>query len=57
VLDFERAGARVVTSLDVSCLMHLSGVSRRQRRPLDFMHIAEVLRGRPLPRGASEGRA
>lgn len=50
VLDFERTGARVVTSLDMSCLMHLSGVSRRQQRPLDFMHIAEVLRGRPLPR-------
>jgi L-lactate dehydrogenase complex protein LldE len=56
VLDFERAGARVVTSLDVSCLMHLSGVSRRQQRPLDFMHIAEVLRGRALPRPESEGR-
>lgn len=55
VLDFERAGARVVTSLDMSCLMHLSGVSRRQRRPLDFMHIAEVLRGRPLPPARMEG--
>jgi L-lactate dehydrogenase complex protein LldE len=51
--DFERAGARVVTSLDVSCLMHLSGVSRRQGRPLEFMHIAEVLRGRPVPSAPS----
>jgi L-lactate dehydrogenase complex protein LldE len=49
VLDFESAGADVVTSLDMSCLMHLSGVSRRQRRPLEFMHIAEVLLGRPPP--------
>jgi L-lactate dehydrogenase complex protein LldE len=47
LLDFERAGADVVTSLDMSCLMHLSGLSRRQRRPLEFMHIAEVLVGNP----------
>jgi L-lactate dehydrogenase complex protein LldE len=57
VLDFERAGAQVVTSLDMSCLMHLSGVSRRQRRPLEFMHIAEVLRGRPLPSSRAQGAA
>lgn len=56
--DFERAGAHVVTSLDMSCLMHLSGVSRRQRGPLEFMHIAEVLLGRPLPSAPqSEARA
>jgi L-lactate dehydrogenase complex protein LldE len=53
VLDFERAGTDVVTSLDMSCLMHLSGVSRRQRRRLEFMHIAEVLMGRPMPTGGS----
>jgi L-lactate dehydrogenase complex protein LldE len=54
LLDFESAGAEVVTSLDMSCLMHLSGVSRRQRRRLEFMHIAEVLVGRPLPVPALE---
>jgi L-lactate dehydrogenase complex protein LldE len=47
--DFERAGADVVTSLDMSCLMHLSGLSRRQKGPLEFMHISEVLMGRPIP--------
>lgn len=47
VADFERAGADVVTSLDVSCLMHLSGLARRRGRALRFMHIAEVLLGRP----------
>jgi L-lactate dehydrogenase complex protein LldE len=55
ILDFERAGASVVTSLDMSCLMHLSGLSRRQKRPLEFMHIAEVLMGRPIPAGAMRG--
>jgi L-lactate dehydrogenase complex protein LldE len=52
MLAFERAGADVVTSLDMSCLMHLSGLSRKQRRPLEFMHIAEVLMGRPIARDA-----
>jgi L-lactate dehydrogenase complex protein LldE len=27
----------------MSCLMHLDGLIRRQRRPLRVMHIAEVL--------------
>jgi L-lactate dehydrogenase complex protein LldE len=49
VLDFESAGAQVVTSLDMSCLMHLSGLARRGQRALGFMHIAEVLLGRSLP--------
>jgi L-lactate dehydrogenase complex protein LldE len=44
--DFERAGAEVVTSMDMSCLMHLSGLSQRQGRNLSFLHIAEVLAGR-----------
>lgn len=47
VADFEGSGAEVVTSLDMSCLMHLSGLARRRGRPLEFLHIAEVLRGRP----------
>ncbi len=49
VADFERAGAEVVTSLDMSCLMHLSGLARRRQRGPGFMHIAEVLMGRSLP--------
>jgi L-lactate dehydrogenase complex protein LldE len=44
--DFERAGAEVVTSMDMSCLMHLSGLAQRQGRGLGFLHIAEVLAGR-----------
>ena len=46
LLDFERAGAQIVTSMDMSCLMHLSGLSRRQSRPITFLHIAEILAGR-----------
>jgi len=49
ILDFEHAGAQVVTSTDMSCLMHLSGLMRRQRRPLTVMHISQVLVGRSPP--------
>ncbi len=44
--DHTAAGAEVVVSADMSCLMHLGGLARRQQRPLATMHIAEVLAGR-----------
>lgn len=37
------AGAEVVTSYDMSCLMHLEGLARRENYPLRFMHVAEIL--------------
>ena len=43
VEDHLRAGAEVVASTDVSCLMHLEGLARRQRRDLRFLHVVEVL--------------
>jgi L-lactate dehydrogenase complex protein LldE len=39
----ERAGAEIVTATDMSCLMHLDGLIRRDRRPLRVMHVAEIL--------------
>jgi L-lactate dehydrogenase complex protein LldE len=41
--DHARAGAEVVTGTDVSCLMHLDGLARREKVPLRFAHVAEVL--------------
>jgi L-lactate dehydrogenase complex protein LldE len=41
--DHERAGAEVVTGVDVSCLMHLEGLARREGRPLRVLHVAEIL--------------
>jgi len=41
--DHARAGAEIVTGTDVSCLMHLEGLARREKVPLRFMHVAEVL--------------
>jgi L-lactate dehydrogenase complex protein LldE len=44
--DHEEAGAEIITSTDMSCLMHLDGLLRREKRPLRVMHIAEILAGR-----------
>jgi L-lactate dehydrogenase complex protein LldE len=43
IADHTRAGAEVVTAVDMSCLMHLDGVARRVRSPLQFLHVAQVL--------------
>jgi L-lactate dehydrogenase complex protein LldE len=43
IADHSRAGAEIVTGTDVSCLMHLEGLARREKSPLKFMHVAEVL--------------
>ena len=39
----ERTGAEIVTAVDMSCLMHLDGLIRRDRRALRVMHVAEIL--------------
>jgi len=41
--DHLGARAEVITSADMSCLMHLSGLIRRESRPLKVLHIAELL--------------
>lgn len=42
VHDHEQAGTEVLTALDMSCLMHLSGIIRRQQKPIRVMHISEI---------------
>lgn len=44
--DHEQAGSQVITAGDMSCLMHLDGLLRRQNKPMQVMHIAEILAGR-----------
>jgi L-lactate dehydrogenase complex protein LldE len=41
--DHLTAGADIITANDMSCLMHLDGLIRRDGHPLRVMHIAEVL--------------
>lgn len=48
--DYLRNGTEVLTSGDMSCLVHLDGLIRRERLPLRVMHIAEILNGY-LPEG------
>lgn len=44
--DHQKHGAEVITAGDMSCLMHLAGLARRQQRPLAVMHVAQILAGR-----------
>jgi len=41
--DHQQAGTQVLTSGDMSCLMHLEGIARRQEIPMRVMHVAEIL--------------
>jgi L-lactate dehydrogenase complex protein LldE len=43
--DHEQAGAEVITANDMSCLMHLEGLIRRQKKPIRVVHLAEILAG------------
>ena len=43
--DFATHGAGAVVSTDMSCLMHLDGLARRERVGLPMYHVAEVLAG------------
>ncbi len=44
--DHLRHGAEVITASDMSCLMHLEGIIRRQQLPIRVMHLAEILTAR-----------
>jgi L-lactate dehydrogenase complex protein LldE len=43
IADHERAGAEVITAGDMSCLMHLEGLLRRDGKRLRVLHLAELL--------------
>jgi L-lactate dehydrogenase complex protein LldE len=43
VADHLQYGAEFITANDMSCLMHLDGILRRQRSPTKVIHIAEIL--------------
>jgi len=52
IADHLNAGAEVMTGADVSCLMHMDGLIRRQGKPLRVMHMARILNGE-APNGTS----
>ena len=43
VTDHVRHGAEYITGADMSCLMHLEGILKRQNSPVKVIHIAEIL--------------
>jgi L-lactate dehydrogenase complex protein LldE len=43
--DFTSHDAEAVVSTDMSCLMHLDGLARRERVGIPMYHVAEVLAG------------
>ena len=43
IADHERAGAEVIAGADMSCLMHLEGLMRRDGKKLRVLHVAELL--------------
>ncbi len=45
IADHLRHDAEVITSGDMSCLMHMEGLIRRDGLPLRVMHVAEILNG------------
>ncbi len=45
IADHLRNGAEVMTGVDMSCLMHMEGLIRRENRDLRVMHIAQILAG------------
>ncbi|MDR3232419.1 MAG: (Fe-S)-binding protein [Planctomycetaceae bacterium] len=43
IADHERHDAEFITAVDMSCLMHLDGIIRRQKKQTKVKHIAEIL--------------
>ena len=48
IQDHIASGSEVLASTDMSCLMHLQGLIRREKRPIQVMHVAQILVGRPI---------
>ena len=43
IADHESAGTEILTANDMSCLMHMDGLIRREKKPIRVMHLAEIL--------------
>jgi L-lactate dehydrogenase complex protein LldE len=41
--DHHAAGAAMIVSTDVSCLLHLDGVARRRGAPVETLHVVELI--------------
>lgn len=48
VADYTRHQIEYVVSPDMSCLMHQEGIAKREKSPIKFVHIAQVLNNGPF---------
>jgi L-lactate dehydrogenase complex protein LldE len=48
IADHIDIGSEVLASADMSCLMHLQGLIRREKSPIKVMHVAQIMMGRPI---------
>lgn len=48
VADYMQHEVSCIVSPDMSCLMHQEGIAKRQKAPLKFVHIAQVLNNGPF---------
>lgn len=46
VADHSASGAEYITGADMSCLMHLEGILKREKSNIQVKHIAEILNSR-----------
>lgn len=45
IADHTRQEVEYITGVDVSCLMHMEGILKRQKSNIKIIHIAEILNG------------
>ncbi|MQN35815.1 (Fe-S)-binding protein, partial [Prevotella copri] len=36
-------GAEYVTGPDSSCLMHMAGIAKKEKMPIKFIHVVQIL--------------
>jgi L-lactate dehydrogenase complex protein LldE len=48
IKDHQSNGVEIITATDMSCLMHLEGIIRRQKQNIKVVHIAEILNSNHL---------
>lgn len=46
IADHQKHHAEVITGNDMSCLMHMEGILKRDKKPIKVMHVAEILNGK-----------
>lgn len=54
IADHLDAKSEFIASADMSCLMHLDGIIRREKKPIRVVHVAQILAGGPFAGGQPE---